>query len=185
MGRAIGLLAICAALVADAVQEESYALYSAIYKNNSSLEAGEVMGIAADSSVDSFRENCFKAATREEQEMVDAARAAGEGHAVWERRFDFGREYKLIPSAEKNRAIDCVQGYTHGKPLAGCEGYLKMRFVRFFSVPVYNRDHTRALVEISRVCGGVCGNGSLQVWRKTRAGWEKEVDSFAKCVWQY
>jgi hypothetical protein len=184
MGRIIGGLAICAVLFADAVPEESYALYSAVYKNNA-LEAGEVMGIAEDSGIEPFRETCFKAATKEEQEMVDAARALGDVHAVWESKFDFGRPYKLIPAAEKNRAIDCVQGYTHGKPLAGCEAYLKMRFVRFFSVPVFNRDHTRALVEISRVCGGLCGNGSMQVWRKTGSGWEKEADSFAKCVWEY
>ena len=66
------------------------------------------------------------------------------------RGFNFGRAYRLIPTAEIHRAINCIQGH---KP--GCEAYAKMRYVRFLSVPVFNRDHTRALVAISRACGGL------------------------------
>jgi hypothetical protein len=170
---------------ADTVSDESYELYSSIYKNSQSLEADEIVGIAAEAAAIPLYENCVTPGTEEERKMVEAARTAGKDHFEWQQRFDLGHAYRLIPAAEKNRAIDCVQGYTHGKPLPGCEAYLKMRFVRFFSVSVFNSDHTRALVAISRICGGLCGDGGLRVYRKTRGGWERETDTFAKCSWQY
>jgi hypothetical protein len=187
MVRMIGLLMLWLAVLcyADTVSDESYELYSSIYKNSPSLEADEIIGIAAEAVALHLNEGCLKPGTEEERKMVEAARAAAADHAEWQQRFDLGHPYRLIPSAEKNRAIDCVQGYTHGKPLPGCDAYLKMRYVRFFSVPIFNGDHTRALVSLSRVCGGLCGDGSLRVYRKIRGGWEQEPDTFAKCVWMY
>ena len=180
MARMIALLTIWLAFMsyADTSLDESYELYSSIYKNDQSLEPEEALAIAEEATDVSSYGCRLKPVTQEEREMVGAAGALGEPHLKWESRFNFGRAYRLIPTAEIHRAINCIQGH---KP--GCEAYAKMRYVRFLSVPVFNRDHTRALVAISRACGGLCGNGSLQVYRKTRAGWEREPDSFARCIW--
>jgi hypothetical protein len=187
----LALLIYCSTSIADtpsmlnAVPDsESYALYSSIYRNSNWLEPDEIVGIAA-KAIAVAREGCLKPVTKEERMMVDAASTLSAYHPEWKRRFDFGHVYRLIRSAETNKATDCISGSARGGDLPGCEAYAKMRFVRFLSIPVFNRDHTRALVAISRVCGGLCGNGSLQVFRRTRGGWELEPDSFAKCLRVY
>jgi hypothetical protein len=163
---------------------ESYALYSSIYRNSNSFEPDELIGIAVKAK-EVHREDCLEPVTREERMMVDAASKLIGHHREWEEQFDFGRAYRLIPSVETNKAIDCIIGSKGGRNPQECAAYARMRYVRFLSVPAFNRDHTRALVEISRVCGGLCGNGSLQVYRRTRGGWKLERDSFAKCMWIY
>jgi hypothetical protein len=180
MGKVVVLIVIWAVVLgAEAPPGESYALYSSIYKNTQALEADEAVGIAENALAIPFLE-CVKPATQEEREMLEGARAAREQHVMWQARFDIGRAYTLIPATETDKAINCVQGHAQAK---GCESYVKMRYIRFFSVPVFNRDHTRALIAIYRGCGGLCGEGSLRVYRKTSAGWEREPDTFAKCVW--
>jgi hypothetical protein len=163
---------------------ESYALYSSIYKSTNWLEPDEIIGIAAKSTA-VVHEGCLDPATKEEQMMADAARTLSRYHAEWKQQFDFAHVYRLIPSAETNKAINCISAASRGGDVPGCTAYAKMRFVRFFSIPVFNKNHTRALVAISRVCGGLCGNGSLQVFRRTHGVWEPEADSFAKCSWAY
>lgn len=180
MIRMITVLTVWLALMSygDTSLDESYELYSSIYKNSQSLGADEMIAVGQEAASVSSNAYCLKPVTQEERRMAGAFLAVGAQHLKWERRFNFGRAYTLIPLAETKKAIDCIQEY---KP--GCEAYSKMRYVRFLSVPVFNRDHTRALLAISRACGGLCGNGSLQVYRKTRAGWEREPDSFAQCMW--
>ena len=180
----LALLCYHPAPFADTSSEDSYALYSSIYRDSQSLEADEIIGIAAKPLAIRLYEGCVKPVTAEEREMVEAARAASNVQTEWEARFDLGRPYRLIPSTETDKAIDCVQDMRMKKGPSGCEAYVKMRYIRFFSVPVFNRDHTRALIAISRSCGGLCGNGGLLVYRKTRAGWEREPDSFATCAWE-
>jgi hypothetical protein len=164
----------------DPLTPEAYSLYSAIYRSGSA----ELLGIAAsplpfkDSSL-----SCLKPSTPEEREMVKAAKNQVVGRVEWKRQFDFGRAYILIPAAETNKAIDCIQFATRSGALTECDPYVKLQYVRFLSIPIFNRDHTRALVAASRVCGGVCGDGGVFVYRKTRDGWEFEKDSFAKCHW--
>ena len=177
------LLGCRSASFGDTSPDDSYELYSSIYKDTQTLEANEVVGIAETALAIPFLE-CLKPVTDEERRMAAAARASGNDQMKWERRFDLGHTYRLIPSAETDKAIDCIQEHAHEKDKPGCDAYAKMRYVRFFSVPVFNQDHTKALIAISRSCGELCGNGSLQVYRKTRAGWERESDGFAKCVWE-
>ncbi len=178
MRRMIALLTVWLGLMsyADTTLDESYELYSSIYKNSQSLEADEMIAIFEEAAPISSHAYCLKPVTQEERRMAFLAK--GVQQVKWERRFSFGRAYQLIPTAEAKKAIGCIQEY---KP--DCEAYAKMRYIRFLSVPVFNRDHTRALLAISRACGVLCGKGSLQVYRKTRAGWEREPDSFAQCIW--
>jgi hypothetical protein len=180
MTRMMALLTVWLALIsyADTSLDESYEFYSSIYKNSPSLGADEMIAIGEEATAVSSNPHCLKPVAQEERRMAGAFLAIGAQHVKWERRFSFGRAYLLIPPAETKKAIDCIQEYK-----LGCEAYTKMRYVRFLSVPVFNRDHTRALLTISRACGGLCGNGSLQVYRKTSAGWEREPDSFAQCIW--
>jgi hypothetical protein len=117
-----------------------------------------------------------------EDEMAEAASNQVVGRTEWKRRFDFGLAYILIPPNEVNKAINCIQ-FSRTGPLAGCEPYVKLKYVWFISIPIFNKGHTRALVAISRVCGGVCGDGGVLVYRKTADGWELELGSFAQCRW--
>jgi hypothetical protein len=163
----------------DPLTPLSYSLYSAIYRSQTSSER---LGIAATPL--SFPRDlaCLRPSTPEERQMVEGATNQVVGSVQWKREFDFGRAYTLIPAIEVNKAIDCIQ-FSRRDSAAGCEPYAKLKYVRILSIPVFNKDHTRVLVATSRVCGGLCGNGGVFVYRKTAQGWEWEKNSFAGCHW--
>jgi hypothetical protein len=165
---------------------ESYALYSSLYKDTGTLERGEVVAIAEDVMA-GYKEDCAKPVKKEDRMMFDAARAQSKFHSKWERHFDFGHEYLLIPSADKFKAIDCVSEFVYRSPDARnrpeCAPYEKVRYVRFLSLPVFNADHTRTLILIDRACGGLCGDGGQQFLRRNRGFWQHEPDSFPMCHW--
>ena len=165
------------------IDAESYTFYSSLYRNSNSLAPEEVIAIAVEPLTLSSKKACLLPSTDEERKMVGEANRLSTQPLTWSRRFDFGRPYVLISPAETDKAIDCI-GQRHGQsPMTGCESYAKLNYVRFLSVPIFNADRTRALVAIGRACGGLCGNGSTQVYRKTRDGWELEPNSFARCIW--
>ncbi len=168
------------AVSADPLTPDVYSLYSTIYQAGPG--SGELLGITASPLPLKDSLTCLKPSTPEEQEMVEAAKDQLVGPIEWKRQFNFGRAYTLIPPGQVTKAIDCIQFSGKGTP-AGCKPYSGLRYVRFLSIPVFNRDHTRALVATARICGGLCGSGGAFVYRKTTQGWELETGSFAKCAW--
>ena len=185
---ALGLIypVCCAESTADSsavLNAATYAFYSSMYRNSNSLMPGEIVDIAAEPMAFPSKSRCLKPSTEEERRMVETANQLSTKRLTWKRQFDFGHPYLLIPPTETTKAIDCIGQYHGQSPMTGCEPYAKLRFVRFLSVPVFNADGTRALIAISRACGGLCGNGSVQVYRRTHDGWKLEPTSFAKCSW--
>jgi hypothetical protein len=171
------------ALLPEDVAREAYDLFSSIYRNSSSLAPDEVLAIGQRvySQTGDARQ-CVKPRTGEERLMLDNFIQLNQVPHVWEARFDFGRAYKLVGERETNEAIDCIHPVGRVAPKA-CEQYVNVRFVRFLSAPGFNRDRTRALFAFNRVCGGLCGNGTVLVYRKTARGWEEEPRTFATCLW--
>ncbi len=159
---------------------ECYSLYSSIYRNATDLAPDEVIGIVGKPMPLRFVQSCFRPSTGEERQMVAAASKSSPPQAEWARKFDFGRPYILIPPSKADQAVDCIGINRNSR---GCEAYAKLRFVRFLSIPIFNKDHSRALVAINRTCGGLCGNGGFQVYRKTQGTWVLESNSFVKCYW--
>ncbi len=167
----------------NALDSESYALYSAIYRSSKGLASDEVIGIAAEPLSFPSDLSRLKPSTAEERQMVEAASAVKPDLAEWKRRFDLGRAYILIPPAATDKAIDCIGESQTNHHVTGCEPYVKLRYVRFLSIPIFNKDHTRALVAIDRSCGGLCGNGGIYAYRRTNKGWELDTTSFARYIW--
>jgi len=78
---------------------ETYSFYSELYRNSTWLEKDEVLGIAA--GVGAVTDNpapfsCVKPTTPGERRMVADALEIGKHAAQWQRRFDFGREYRIL-----------------------------------------------------------------------------------------
>jgi len=166
----------------DLLTPEVYSLYSTIYRSETG--SGEVLAIAAKPLSFPRPLTCLRPRTREEREIVEAARNQVIGQTEWKRQFDFRRAYILIPPAEVSKAIDCIQyPTTKGVPATGCKPYERLHYVWSLSIPIFNKDHTRALVAASRACGGLCGDGGVFVYHKTGGRWELEKDSFAWCRW--
>jgi hypothetical protein len=166
------------------VADDAYALYSYIYQHSNRLDANEVIAVVQDVAPfrnDASSKTCVKPETGEERTMVDSAIRLSQDQHAWEARFDFGRPYKLLSKAQAAEAIDCIGGFP--KDQSTCQPYKAMRYVRYLSAPGFNYDHTRAVVCISRVCGGLCGEGNCSVYRKTRQAWEREEKGFASCIW--
>lgn len=183
----VAFLVSCAKWTADSSfapgtvpDSECYSLYSSIYSNATGLAPDEVIGIVGQPMSLRFVQSCFRPSNREERQMVAAASKSGPPQAEWDRKFDFGRPYILIPPSKADEAVDCIGINRNSR---GCEAYAKLRFVRFLSIPIFNKDHSRALVAIDRACGGLCGSGGFQVYRKTHGTWVLESDSFVKCYW--
>jgi hypothetical protein len=162
------------------VADDAYALYSYIYRHSNWPDPNEVIAVAQDAAP--FRNDvCVKPQTGDERAMVDNAIRLSRDQHTWEARFDFGRPYKLLGKAEAIEAIDCIQRVRNDQNI--CKPYRTMRYVRYLSAPGFNHDHTRAVVCISRVCGGLCGEGNCSVYRKTGQAWERDERGFASCIW--
>lgn len=166
------------------VAYDAYALYSYIYRHSNWPDPTEVVAVVQDVAPfrnDASSKACVKPEAGDERTMVDSAIRLSQDQHAWEARFDFGRPYKLLSKAQAAEAIDCIGGFP--KDQSTCQPYKAMRYVRYLSAPGFNHDHTRALVQISRVCGGLCGDGNVSVYRKTGQSWEREERSFVSCVW--
>lgn len=165
---------------ASPLTPDSYSLYSSIYHYQ--IRSGELLGIATVPLSFPTNQTCLKPSTVEEREMVSAAQNQNSGPPEWKPQFDFSHRYLLIPPTDVNKAIDCIQ-FSRTSHLASCEKYANLQYVRSLSIPIFNKDHTRALVFMTRSCGGLCGNGGSYVFRKTIDGWNLERNSFAACRW--
>jgi hypothetical protein len=155
------------------IANDAYELYSFILKSANA--------IAIDVGAQTNR-TCIQPRSQEARAMAaELDRLANQKYA-WEARFKLGHEYQLLSGEEIKKAFSpCLTGPSDPVPCPES----KITEVWHLSAPGFNPDHTRALVSVSRLCGGLCGEGSIRVYRKTVDGWKREDDDFATCVWIY
>lgn len=168
------------------VSADAYALYSSLYSAPGALDRDELLLIAADAETvpASDKRACLRPAKSDDDLMVENLLKFSRAHHVWERRFDFGRPYKLLSDSEVQDALECLAGGVHADPKQ-CSPYRNARYVRRLSVPGFNHDRTRALIMTARRCGRGCGNGAMAVYEKASKGWHLEEEPFATCRWVY
>jgi len=130
--------------------------------------------------------DCLKPRNREDQSLIDNFVEVNQKQRRWEARFDFGRPYKMLDAAGESVVQNCIMS-SHRPDGPKCPTpFAKIRFIRYLSVPGFNRSRTRALISTSRVCGGYCGNGGMAVYRRTDRSWQMGKSSFANgCAWVY
>jgi|SRR5579862_1146615 len=152
---------------------DSYDLYSAILK--------DATAIAVDVAPEwehLMLARCFDPKSDEDREMTGSARELAKKKYVWESRFKLGREYRLLTKEDIERAF--CQPRENGPCVPVMGG---AETVYYLSAPGFNKDHTRALIWMNAVCGGLCGGGKVAVYRKGNEGWRRDDDPFARCAW--
>jgi hypothetical protein len=163
------------------IEDDAYGLYSAILRGSSScasFEKSEVGAIRVNSAGPSewiLKE--LNPSTPEERAMVENFRQLNSTSHEWARRFDFGRTYRLLSYIEAQAAGRCMYRAEFDQP--ECAPYLGMVWVRSFSIPSFNRAHTRALVSIHNGREGWGGGSELAEYRKGGDRWQRQTDTFA------
>lgn len=163
---------------------EDYAFYSSVYRTSTWLEPSEVVAISERiiATARSTDLACFKPRNAEERGLEKLALQLDGKRAVWKTHFEFGRPYKILSEGDAIRAENCIA--SHGMQTnESCKPFRGIKYVRYLSLPAFNREHTRALISIWRVCGGVCGEGSVQVYVKTNGIYRQELPTFVRCWW--
>lgn len=165
-----------------AAPDDSYAVYSALYQ-----QTDEPLVFAQESVTDipQLNGSCLRPSTAEEREMVAAFEEANRQSHVWQQRFAIPSGYRLLSHDAADNALACLA--SHGEGTAGCEGLTGVKHIRYLGVPGFNRDRTRALVSVIRMCGFECGGGGIFVAEKTAAGWQRAPDTAftSECNWMY
>lgn len=170
------------------IAREAYEIYSALYRGHppcDALDQGELIAIDPDTldTPSGFLDD-IRPRTPEERQMVDGLVISGKRHYLWEARFDFGRQYRILTDDDEAVLSDCkFSGFAGHPDRPECAAFAKVRFVRSFSLPSFNTDHTRALVRTARGCGPLCGGAEFTALWKTAKGWEVEKsDWYRACV---
>lgn len=165
-----------------AAPDDSYAVYSALYQ-----KTDEPLVFAQDSVTDipQLNGSCLRPSTAEEREMVAAFEEANRQSHLWQQRFAIPSGYRLLTHDAAGNALACMS--SHGEGGAGCQDLNGVKHIRYLGVPGFNRDHTRALVSVIRMCGSECGGGGVFAVEKTAAGWERAPDTAftSECSWIY
>lgn len=165
-----------------AAPEESYAVYSALYQ-----KADEPLVFAQDSVTDipQLNGSCLRPSTAEERAMVAAFEEANRQSHVWQQRFAIPSGYRLLSHDAAGNALECMS--LHSQGAAGCQDLNGVKHIRYLGVPGFNREHTRALVSVIRMCGFQCGGGGVFAVEKAAAGWQRAPDTAftSECNWMY
>lgn len=166
-----------------AAPDDVYAIYSDLYQ----VPVDEPLVFAEDSVTDipQVNGNCLQPSTAEEREMVDAFVAANRHSQRWDRKFAIATNYQLLTRGDALAAQTCLE--THFRDLIRCARFKTIRHVRFLGVPGFNREHTRALVSIVRMCGRYCGSGGIFAVEKSNSQWRRSemTDLTSECNWMY
>jgi hypothetical protein len=170
-----------------AAPAEAYEIYSALYASPNASPEDEPLAFAVDSATDipQLNGSCLKPTTAEQREMAEAFVVANIQSHKWEQRFAIPNGYCLLDRNEAAQAEKCIE--THGQDTAGCARFGTLRHVRSLGVPGFNREHTRALVSVLKLCGGDCGNGGIFEIEKTGVTWRRaDTSDFTRdCSWMY
>jgi hypothetical protein len=165
------------------VPAEAYEVYSALYL----APMQEPLVFSEDSLTDIPQVNgsCLRPVTPQEHEMTDAFVAANQQSHRWEQKFSIPQGYRLLPHSEVAQAQMCLA--THGRDVASCESYKRLRYVRLLGVPGFDRAHTQALVSVIKSCGHLCGSGGIFAVEKAGGTWKRSAttDFTRDCSWMY
>jgi hypothetical protein len=106
------------------------------------------------------------------QTIDDFYARARECHSL-QRKLNIPGEYVLVGSKDLEAlfpqgGLDRVWSRFYAK-YPGSSGIIN------FSNPGFNQDFTQALISTGRVCGGLCGAGSLVLLKKEQGAWRVET----------
>jgi hypothetical protein len=168
------------------LSRDAYQLYSSIYRNATrcdTVEPDELIAISrwALRVGDGDQLNLMSPRSAEERGMIRNLVQLGKTPYVWESRFEFGRPYRILADQEHDVLSQCQNLAMDGRPSdAKCSPYERVVYERWFSLPSFNKDRTRALVYTSRSCGWfLCGGAEFREYRRTKAGWQRVDTGFA------
>jgi hypothetical protein len=165
-----------------AVSAEAYDVYSSLYAG----PQPEPLAFAEDSVTDipQIDGSCLRPSNQDEREMTADFEAANKQSHRWERKFAIPSAYLLLSRAEAGSAQACIQSHVRA---ADCAQYAPLRHVRYLGVPGFNREHSRALVSIIKMCGADCGSGGIFEVEKSGNVWRRaEASDFTRnCSWMY
>lgn len=168
---------------------EAYELYSAIYAAPHTCDPFEpdegivvsseaVAESRADVSIDDLHPR-----SADEQWMARNLIDRIKIPYVWDSKSNFGRRIRVLGEKEEEAVTSCLaRRSANRKEDTECLPYAKVIYVRSFSVPSFNRDHTRALIFTNRSCGRIqCGGQEFSEYRKIGSRWIRQ-DGFGDCV---
>lgn len=170
----------------DISDPAAYDFYSSVLKTEGPYIPGEAIAIflAQEPFVPSF--HCDQLLPKEEQDMVERAKAQDNIARLWKRQFQLVQPYFLVPPMDIIYARDCVVSLRHHHSLLGCEPYLHVRGLLYLSIPVFNSDHSRALITVERLWfGDSRTDGLLTIFRKTIHGWVPDPQGLSSCKWSF
>jgi hypothetical protein len=126
----------------------------------------------------------LKPTSEEERTMLGGLRQINSTAIEWKRRFDFARTYRLLNEHEAQVAGRCMYREEFTQPQ--CQPYIGMVWVRRLSVPSFNSEHTRALVQIHFGREGFGGGAEIAEYHKMKTGWQRQKTGFAsKHCWGF
>jgi hypothetical protein len=126
--------------------------------------------------------HCSHPLSAEDQKLIDTARANSEQLWYWDKKFHFGRDYILLNMNEVSEALSCVASAQKHQAPARCHAYRNVQDIRYLSIPVFNSNHTRALVtQLSRLNN----LEELAIYQKTNNTWKPDRRSLAFCEWSF
>lgn len=170
----------------DISDPDAYAFYSSLFKTEGLNRPGETVAIFLGQMpfVPSF--HCDRPLPKEEQTMVERSKANDRIAQDWKRQFDFAQPYLLVPPLDFFHVRNCVFSLQDRHPLPGCESYVNVRSLLYLSIPVFNSDHSKALVTVERVSFDERPDGGfLKIFRKTTHGWIYDSHGLAGCKWSF
>ena len=112
--------------------------------------------------------------------MIRSLIELGKKKYVWGPDAKFGSRSHVLGPKEFPIVERCIDRRWRRKPLDGpCSAYPGLHFIRSYSLPSFNADHTRALIYSVRGCGPFqCGGHEFQEYRKVGGKWVRQ-DGFA------
>lgn len=162
--------------------KEDYAFYSEMFRRTLQAEPNETIVIAEEAIpiVTAATKDCMHPRDGEERAFAKRASELQNLEARWKPEFDFGRPYRIVSAQQAHAIFEC---FSPRNKDASCLEYKRVRVIRYLALPLFNRDHSRAVTAISRICGGLCGEGSVLTFRKQLSGFRDDDDNFASCWW--
>lgn len=167
----------------DAVNDEAYGVYSALYKEP--MDQPLAFSEASVTDIPQVDGSCLKPSTAEERQMTDSFVAANRQSHHWEKKFSIAQGYRLLSPSEVAAKQRCRAEKDFDSPQ--CKVYAELKTVRLLGVPGFDQTHSRALVSVIKSCGHLCGSGGIFAVEKSGSGWTRSAasDFTRDCNWMY
>ncbi len=165
----------------EIVDPEVYDFYSSVIRAEG-LGPRERVAIVAVPMLFAESFHCTSPLSAEDQKLIDTARANSKQLWFWDGKFHFGSDSILVNMNEVHAAIGCVAaGQEHQAP-GKCHAYGNVRDIRALSIPVFNSNHTRALVTQASYLRNV---EELAIYQKKNNVWKPDRRALALCEWSF